>query len=506
MGPGHVVTGIGSWIERRARTQPDRVAMISGDRSTTYAEMASRIRRLAHGLRSLGVRRGDRVGWAGPNHPAFLESLFASASLGAALAPANHRQEPSRIATQLADAAPTVVVTNGIELQGLLPDGVAGVIGVDRVQGATVELEALIADARDAPIGEAVGPDEVCFIPYTSGTTGSSKGVMLTHANVTWNVINFLSCADFRGDDVTLAIAPFFRSGGTGVNVLPVLFMGGTVVVPESMDADEILRLAERHRATIGFANPDLLDALMASSVWSGVDLSSVRFILTGGAPVPDRLVRAYLQRGLALVQGYGLSEAAPLALLLDAETAVHKVGAAGKPPLFVDIRILGPGGDVEPGETGELLVRGPNVMAGYWNRPEATRAAIDADGWLHTGDAARMDDDGDVWIVDRCSAGFRTGKRIVYPGDIERVILEHPDVADVGAVGVRGPDGDREAVAFVVLRDGVTMTAEAILAFAAERLPPESVPRSLAFVDRLPRSSVGKLLRGELEALISVV
>src|SRR5205809_2409368 len=191
------------------------------------------------------------------------------------------------IATQLEDVAPAVLVTHGPVPDVRVPDSVRAVIAVGEPAGGAVDLEAVVADATDDPIEETVGLDEVCMIPFTSGTTGPSKGIMLTHGNVTWNAINMLTCADLRNDDVTLAIAPFFRTGGTGVNVLPVLFMGGTVVVPESLDPDEILRLVERHRATVGFANPDLLDGLTRSSQWPSVDLSSVRFVITGGAPVP---------------------------------------------------------------------------------------------------------------------------------------------------------------------------------------------------------------------------
>jgi fatty-acyl-CoA synthase len=208
-----------------------------------------------------------------------------------------------------------------------------------------------------------------------------------------------LTCADIRGDDVTVAIAPFFRVGGTGVNMLPVLFLGGTVVVPSDLRPAGILQAMERHRVTVGFGNPDLLDALSRSEAWPQVDLSSVRFVLTGGAPVPERLIRAWLDRGLLLLQGYGLSEAAPLALLLDPTGALAKIGSAGRPPLLVDIQIVHPDQRVVgPGETGELRVRGPNVMAGYWRRPQATREVLSADGWLRTGDAARRDEEGDVW------------------------------------------------------------------------------------------------------------
>jgi fatty-acyl-CoA synthase len=329
--------------------------------------------------------------------------------------------------------------------------------------------------------------------------------VMLTHANVTWNVVNLLSCADFRHDDVTIAIAPFFRVGGTGVNVLPVLFMGGTLVVPTSPDADELLRLMEDHRVTVGFGNPDLLEALTHASSWPSADLTSVRFIITGGAPVPARLIRGFLDRGITLLQGYGLSEAAPFVLLVDPADALMKVGAAGKPPPMVEIRIAGPDSvDVAQGETGELLVRGPNVMAGYWNRPEATREVLSSDGWLRTGDAARRDEQGYVWIVDRVADRFLSDGRPVYPGDVERVLTGHPLVADAGVVHVPAKGAGEVVAAFVVLSAGSQATDQEILAYGRQRLAAHQAPASVTFLDRLPRNSVGKLLRTQLRAFAS--
>jgi fatty-acyl-CoA synthase len=325
---------------------------------------------------------------------------------------------------------------------------------------------------------------------------------MLTHGNVTWNVVNLLSRADFRGDDVTIAIAPFFRVGGTGVNVLPVLFVGGTIVVPDDVSGDALLGLVGQHRVTVGFGNPDVLDVLASAEGWPTADLSSIRFILTGGAPVPERLIRTYHDRGVALVQGYGLSEAGPLVLLLDAERSLRKIGSAGRPPLLVDIRIVDPDGhDVDPGQTGELLARGPNVMAGYWRRPAETGEALVAGAWLRTGDAARVDDDGDVWIVDRVDARFVAGGRMVYPGDVERQLMTHPAVADAGVVPIATP-GDMAGAAFVVLLPGSSVTEAELLDFATRRLASREVPFSIRFLDRLPRSSVGKLLRADLRAL----
>ncbi len=495
--------GVGTWIERRARIAPDAVALIGSERSFTYRELAARIRRLANGLRQLGVARGDRVAWIGPNHPAALEALFAAASIGAALAPVNHRLGGGELAAVLEDADPTVLIRRGPVDPTAIPGSVKHQLDVDGEINGAIVLEALVAESPDDPIDIEIGMEELCLLAHTSGTIGPSKGIVLTHANVTWNVVNFLTCADFRSTDVTVAIAPFFRVGGTGVNVLPLLFVGGTVVVSDLVNPDDVLRSIQTHRVSIGFGNPDSLDALVRAAAWPEADLSSVRFMLTGGAPVPERLIRAFLARGVTLLQGYGLSEAAPLVLLLDPESALTKIGAAGRPPLFVDVRIVDADGrSVPTGRTGELLVRGPNVMAGYWRRPDDTRDALSADGWLRTGDAARSDDDGDIWIVDRIADRFLSDGRTVYPGDVERVLLRHPSIADVGVVDVPSDVGS-VAIAVVVPAPGSRATEEEILAFGRGNLAPHQVPASVAFVDELPRSQVGKLLRGQLRALV---
>jgi fatty-acyl-CoA synthase len=484
-----MTVGVGSWIERRARSSPDRIALIAGDRPFSYTEWAGRIRRLANGLHALGVRRGDRVAWLGPNHPAFLESLFAAGLLGAALAPVNHRLSADDIEGVLADTEPVLLIRYDTA-EPALPESVRHRIAV------ASDFETLITDSPADPVEVPVSMDDICLLPHTSGTTGRPKAIMLTHANVTWNVVNFLSCAEFRRDDVTVAITPFFRVGGTGVNVLPVLFQGGTVVVPATADPDGILTAMQRHRVTVGFGNPDLLDALTRSPFWPEADLSSVRFVITGGAPVPVRLIRVYLERGVPLLQGYGLSEAAPLALLLDPDSALAKIGSAGRPPLLVDVRIVRPDGTVlHTGETGELLVRGPNVMAGYWRRPDATRQALSADGWLRTGDAARWDDDGYVWIVDRVADRFLSGGRPVYPGDVERVLTGHPAVADAGVLRIA-----RGVGALIVPAPGSAVTEPEILAYGLQHLAPHETPVTVTFVDQLPRNSVGKLIRAELQ------
>jgi fatty-acyl-CoA synthase len=271
--------------------------------------------------------------------------------------------------------------------------------------------------------------------------------------------------------------------------------------VPGDVHPDDILRLTELHHVTVGFGNPDILRSLTRSQLWPTADLSGVRFLLTGGAPVPEPLIRAYLERGLTLLQGYGLSEAAPVALLLQPEAALSKLGSAGTPPLFVDTKIAGPAGaDAGPRQAGELLVRGPNVMAGYWNRPGETAAVLTPDGWLRTGDAARRDEDGYIWIVGRVADSFISHGQVVHPGDVERVLLSHPAVADAGVAPVPASGQEPVAAAFVVMASGAETTEHELLAWCREHLAAHQVPAQVTFTGRLPRNSVGKLIRAGLQ------
>ena len=368
------------------------------------------------------------------------------------------------------------------------------------------DYEALVAESPDHAVGESVGLGDLLLLPHTSGTTGNPKAVMLTHGNVTWNAVNFLTSADFRRDDVTIAIAPFFRVGGTGVNVLPVLFVGGTVVVPDDPQPDALLRLMERHRVTVGFGNPDLLDAIAHADRWPSADLSSVRFVVTGGAPVPERLIRAYLERGVTLLQGYGLSEAAPLVLLLGAEHALAKVGSAGRPPLFVEVRIIDDaGGDVAAwrhrGAAGPRSQRhGRLLEAARGNARGAHRGGMAAHGRCGPHGRRRR-------RLDRGSPGG--------PLRLRRARLSIPAMSSGRSWTIRRLQTPAWSVsrratvsmvgaAFVVLSPGAAATEEELLAFCRGRLTAHQVPTSISFVDALPRNAVGKLLRDDLSTLAS--
>ncbi|WP_399934276.1 long-chain fatty acid--CoA ligase [Streptomyces kanamyceticus] len=492
--------GLGSWPARRARKTPHRTALTHEGQALTYAGLHSRTLRLAHALRARGVRRGDRVAHLGPNHPAFLETFFATGALGAVFVPLNTRLSGPEIAYQLADAGACTLVHSPAHtalVAGLRQAGQAPSLGCVIEVGA--EYEELLDGSTEEPLDEAVAADDVCLLMYTSGTTGRPKGAMLTHANLTWNAVNVLVDADLTADAVALVCAPLFHAAALGMLALPVFLKGGTCVLVESFDPAQTLDLVEEHGVSVTFGVPTMYERLAREPRWDAADLSSLRILMCGGAPVPTPLIEAYARRGLAFQQGYGMTEASPGALYLDAEHAARKAGTAGVPHFFTDVRVVRP--DLSPaavGETGEVLVRGPHVMAGYWQLPNETAAAF-ADGWFRTGDAARVDADGFVTIADRLKDMIISGGENVYPAEVESALLAHPDVLECAVIGVPDARWGEVPRAVAVLREGATATPEEVLGSLAGRLAKYKIPASLVCVRELPRTASGKLHKPSL-------
>jgi fatty-acyl-CoA synthase len=484
--------GIGSWPARRARKTPHRVALVHGADRFSYADLHDRTTRLAHALRSAGVRRGDRVAYLGPNHPAYLETLFATGLLGAVFVPLNTRLAAPEIAYQLQDSGARALL-HAPSCAALVPAAVPLTVEVGPA------YEDLLAAASAEPIDETVAPDELCLIMYTSGTTGRPKGAMLTHANLTWNAVNVLVDHDLTADERALVSAPLFHTAGLNMLTLPVLLKGGTCVLVGSFDPAATLELIEEHRISFMFGVPTMFDLVARQPGWATADLSSLRLLTCGGAPVPTALLHTYHRRGLTFLQGYGMTEAAPGTLFLDAEHAVSKAGTAGVPHFFSDVRVLGPDGlPVAPGELGEIAVRGPHVGPGYWGLPEETARAFH-DGWFRSGDAARVDDEGYVTIADRIKDMYISGGENVYPAEVEDVILTLPGVAECAVVGVPDERWGEVGRAFVVPAEGATVVPAELLAALGGRLAKYKIPASAVLVRELPRTASGKLLKRRL-------
>jgi fatty-acyl-CoA synthase len=497
---------LGAWLARRTRATPESRALTFEGTTFTYRQVMDRVDRLAAGLRAGGVCPGDRVGFLGYNHPAFFETLFAAARLGAIFVPLNFRLTSSELAYIIADAGVHTLVVDGEhgdlidEVRPSLP--VRVYVGAGEWHGQYQDYEALANWPRPfGPTVSPVDPETVALIMYTSGTTGRPKGAMLTHANLWWNNTNKLQAMDYLESDVTLVAAPLFHIGGLNVTALATWQKGGEIVLMRTFDAGECLRAIPRHGVTTMFGVPAMLLFMSQHPAFDVADLTSVRTLICGGAPVPEPLIKLFNGRGIPIQQGYGLTETAPAVSLLGAEDALQKVGSAGRPVFFVDIRIVDPSGSVvtRPGGVGEICVQGPNVMKGYWNRPDATAEAIDTEGWFHTGDAGYFDEDGFLYVSDRFKDMVITGGENVYPAEVESVLYEHPAVAEVAVIGVPDERWGEAVVAVVAAKEGENVTLEDLRDFGGRNLARYKLPSRLHLVDALPRNPAGKVMKFEL-------
>jgi fatty-acyl-CoA synthase len=359
------------------------------------------------------------------------------------------------------------------------------------------------AVAGEGP-GMVMGPrplDDPWYLLYTAGTTGRPKGVIQTFGMVLYNHLNIGAPIDLTSRDVTLNVLPTFHTGGLNLYANPTILAGGTAIIQQAFEPSETLALLAE-RTTAFFGVPAVYLFLSQHPDFDDTDLSGVRSWACGGAPMPVQLLETYAERGIRIRQGFGMTETGPTVFLVDEEHALTKAGSVGKPQMHVEVRIVDRhGADVPTGEMGELLVRGPGVTPGYWRMPEVTAESI-VDGWLHTGDVARCDEDGYYAIVDRWKDMYISGGENVYPAEIENVLFSHPDVAEAAVIGVSDPKWQEVGRAIVVLTQGAVVTGDDLVAFCAERLAKYKVPKSVVFVDVLPRNPAGKVLKTELREI----
>lgn len=498
--------GTGYWITKRAFLCGDKEALVDGDRRLSYMDLNRRINRLSNHIQAMGLKTGDRCAMLAYNGLEYVEMIFAAAKLGVTLVPLNWRLSPAELAFNLSDSGTETLIfdpefNETVEaFKGDTPVKRMLVIGTEAFKGAEPYEEALAEEKDDEPVpDEPVGLDTPHIIMYTAGTTGRPKGAVLSQGASFWNAINLELDMQFNPNDRNLAVLPMFHIGGIGLFTLPMLHVGGTVVIQRAFDAVETLRLLKSENITLFFGVPAVFLFLIQHPDFDAGTFKNVRAVMCGGAPLPVSLVQQYHDAGIVLQQGFGMSEAAPSISTLSKDRALKKAGSIGRALFHVEAGIVDDDLKEQPAdEVGELVIRGPNLMQGYWKRPEATEEAFEG-GWFHTGDLARMDHEGDIFIVERKKDMFISGGENVYPAEVENAIYELPKVAEAAVIGIKDERWGEVGKAIVALKPEEQLKEEEILNFLKGRLAKYKIPKRVVFVDQLPRNAAGKVLKNTL-------
>ncbi|HLH79936.1 MAG TPA: long-chain fatty acid--CoA ligase [Chthonomonas sp.] len=505
-------------LENGAQRLPERTALIFRDQPITFAQLSEQTRRLAAGYAALGVEAGDRVALLLPNSPAFIMGYYAAAYLGAVSVPANPMLKPPELAYIWGDAGVKLVLTaepllpNVLEARKELPElhhivcltgasapaSTSTPISPQSVPGLILFSDLLTHEPLSSAALPSVQEEDCAVILYTSGTTGHPKGAMLSHRNLTRNIEQVLGRLQFTQEDRLLTVLPLFHAfAGTVCMNLPMM-VGASSVLLDSFSPGKVLESVARHRVTVLPAVPAMFYALLQLPPDPTLDLSSLRFLVSGGAPLPVAMLEALEKRfGVPVIEGDGPTECSPVTSANPLE-GPRKPGSVGPPLPGVEIAIVDDEDRPLPtGEVGEIVVRGDNVMMGYLNQPEATREAM-RNGWYHTGDLGRLDEDGYLYIVDRKKDMVITAGLNVYPREVEEVLITHPAVADVAVIGLPDALRGEEVVAVVVCKEGVSQEGldRELIRHCRARLADYKVPRKVFFRDSLPRSSTGKVLK----------
>ncbi len=493
---------------KRAELTPDRMAFV--DRETgarlSFGEINALADALAHALVRLRIAPGDRVAVICLNRPEFFVLLFAVQKLGAILLPLNWRQPAAELSPIVSEAGVRLLFHDAaFEATARELAAAHGLprIGLEHGCDADHDLAALLAEAPATAFGsgriDAAAP---WYLLATSGTTGTPKLVIQT-ARMAWaNAINYSQAVDLTSADTSVNFLPLFHTAGINLLTLPLFLMGGCSTVLRKFDAGQMLDLFGEGAVSAILCVPAVYQALALHERFAATDFSAVRSLACGGAPIPAPLLRTYLDRGLPICNGMGMTETGPTVFLLDRAHAAEKIGSVGKAQMLAEVRLVDPHGKIVEGAgTGELQIRGPCVTPGYFGNPQATAKAFTADGWLLTGDVARRDEDGYFVIVDRIKDMYISGGENVYPAEVERVLVTHEDVQEAVVVGIADARWGEVGAAFLIPRPGRTIDTAALVPWCRERLAAYKVPKSFHVVSDLPRTAAGKVQKHLLKA-----
>ena len=486
-------------IERNAAFTPDKHATVFEGETLSYGALSARIGQTARALKAeFGVSRGDRVAILSLNRPEYLVLLYACARLGAMLVPLNWRLALAEQLFILSDASVKVLVLEQAfaEILPALQTSLPGtcVVGLDFSPPQGSAIDQLLAGAR----GDGRNPhtDLTCplLIVYTSGTTGRPKGAVLRQEALLWNGVMSQHMHGLTSDDHILTVLPFFHVGGLNIQTTPALHHGATVTIHSRFTPDATLATIARDRPTLTVLVPAIIQAVTDHPDWLSTELSSLKAVSTGSTIVPPYLIDRFVARGVPVLQVYGSTETCPIAVYTRLGGDLSRAGSTGLPGLCCEAAVIdGSGVELPPDTPGEIAVRGPNVFSEYWGNEDATREAL-RDGWYRTGDIGLRDADGYFWVHDRKKNLIISGGENIYPAEVERVLLEHPDVSECGVIGRPDPRWDEVPVAYVIRRQGCFVDVENLKAHVLTQLARFKVPRDIIFVDDLPRTALGKV------------
>jgi fatty-acyl-CoA synthase len=499
-------------LRGRARLNPHREALLEleSGRRYTYLELNERSCRAANFLRhQLGIQKGDRVSILAHNGVPYIDLLYGLAKIGAVFAPLNWRLVASELVYIVDDCKPKVIVC-GAEFTDTLA-AMRGQLNIDHVVTLEgVEIPGAIsyedglrsASTLEPEQPELDGETPLCIL-YTSGTTGRPKGAVIPHRQVVWNCINTAISWGLVDRDVSPIFTPLFHAGGLFAFMAPIFYVGGRIVLTRQFDANDSIKTIQDEACTVILGVPTLFQMWMKSDVIDAVDFSSVRFFISGGAPCPIPLMATWREKvGTVLRQGYGLTEVGPNCFTMTDKESKLKSGSVGKPILHSRVRLVdGDGEDVPSGTIGELIIQGPHVSTGYWKDARATEEAH-VDGWFHTGDMARVDEDGFFTISGRVKDMIITGGENVYAAEVEAVFLDHPGVAECALIGKPDEKWGESGLMIVVLQPGSSVDARALKEFCKGHLASFKIPAEIIFTAELRYSAYGKVIKSKLREI----
>ncbi len=489
------------WSAYHANVRPNKIAIrdLSINKELTYSELDIRSNKLAEWLQKNGVGKGDRVAILSHNCAEFFELEFACAKIGAIELPLNWRLTKPELEYILNDSTPTVLIYDSafldISLELQKDCQIKGSLQIDN-EDPLSQYESALRESNGNYEEVPTTHDDLIMIMYTSGTTGHPKGAMINHRMQLYNCINLASPAFVSAETVQLVVLPLFHTGGMNCYANPVLHAGGELILIREFDPGLALSILgnSEYKVSHFFAVPAPYQFMMNHPDFDKTDLSFLKIAGIGGAPCAEAILKTWSGRGVSMIQGWGMTETSPGGIGLDAADAERKLGSAGKPLMHTEVKVVDDDGNELPwGEVGELYIRGPNITPGYWNKPEATEDSFDGD-WLKTGDAARFDDEGFVYIVDRWKDMYISGGENVYPAEVENVIYQLPQIAEAAVIGVPDERWGETGKVFISLKEGQTIEEKEIIEHCLKNLAKFKVPQSVEFIELLPRNATGKV------------